>query len=136
MPPANFKLFVFVLCALIASLAGALYVPQVGIINPSEMATDKSLEAVVWVAVGGRGTLIGPIIGAIVRQRPQKLGHARLSRYLAADSGRLFICDGLHAQGIVGLPAQLRSLRAFPPPSRAAPEPAANLPPTGNGKTK
>jgi urea transport system permease protein len=52
------------LAAIIAGLAGVLYVPQVGIINPSEMATDKSLEAVVWVAVGGRGTLVGPIIGA------------------------------------------------------------------------
>jgi len=62
---ANFKLFVFVLSAVIAGLAGALYVPQVGIINPSEMAADKSLEAVVWVAVGGRGTLIGPVLGAI-----------------------------------------------------------------------
>jgi urea ABC transporter permease protein UrtC len=62
---ANFKLFIFVLSSVIAALAGALYVPQVGIINPSEMAPDKSLEAIVWVAVGGRGTLIGPIIGAI-----------------------------------------------------------------------
>src|SRR5712671_6947338 len=61
---ANFKLFIFVFAALIASLAGVLYVPQVGIINPGEMARDKSLEAVVWVSVGGRGTLIGPIIGA------------------------------------------------------------------------
>jgi ABC-type branched-subunit amino acid transport system permease subunit len=62
---ANFKLFVFVASALIASLAGALYVPQVGIINPSEMWPDKSLEVVVWVAVGGRGTLVGPILGAV-----------------------------------------------------------------------
>jgi urea transport system permease protein len=62
---ANFKLFVFVLSAVIAALAGALYVPQVGGINPSEMTPDKSLEAVVWVAVGGRGTLVGPIVGAI-----------------------------------------------------------------------
>ena len=62
---ANYKLFVFVVAALIASVGGALYVPQVGIINPSEMTPEKSLEAVVWVAVGGRGTLFGPIIGAI-----------------------------------------------------------------------
>jgi urea transport system permease protein len=62
---ANFKLFIFVVAGVVAGLAGALYVPQVGIINPGEMATDQSLEAVVWVAVGGRGTLIGPIIGAI-----------------------------------------------------------------------
>ena len=51
--------------AAIAAVGGVLYVPQVGIINPSEMAPDKSLEAVVWVAVGGRGTLFGPILGAI-----------------------------------------------------------------------
>jgi urea transport system permease protein len=62
---ANYKLFVFVVAALIAAVGGALYVPQVGIINPSEMRADKSLEAVVWVAVGGRGTLVGPILGAI-----------------------------------------------------------------------
>ncbi len=63
---ANFKLFVFVLASIIASLGGALFVPQAGIINPSEMWPDKSLEAVVWVAVGGRGTLVGPVIGAVV----------------------------------------------------------------------
>ena len=62
---AHFKLFVFVLAGIIASVGGALYVGQVGIINPSEMTPDKSLEAVVWVAVGGRGTLIGPILGAV-----------------------------------------------------------------------
>lgn len=64
-PVARYKLFVFVLSAVIASLGGALYVPQVGIINPSEMTPEKSLEAVVWVAVGGRGTLVGPIVGAV-----------------------------------------------------------------------
>ena len=62
---AHYKLFVFVLAALIAAIGGALYVPQVGIINPGEMQADKSLEAVVWVAVGGRGTLLGPIVGAV-----------------------------------------------------------------------
>lgn len=62
---ANYKLFVFVLCSVLAALGGALYVPQVGIINPSEMWPDKSLEAVVWCAVGGRGTLVGPIVGAV-----------------------------------------------------------------------
>ncbi len=62
---AHYKLFIFVLASLIAAIGGILYVPQVGGINPSEMAPDRSLEAVVWVAVGGRGTLIGPIIGAV-----------------------------------------------------------------------
>ena len=62
----NYKLFVFVLSACMAGVAGALYVPQVGIINPSEFAPANSIEAVIWVAVGGRGTLIGAVIGAIV----------------------------------------------------------------------
>ena len=62
---ANFKLFVFVIAAVIAAEGGALFVPQAGIINPDQMTPAKSIEAVVWVAVGGRGTLIGPIIGAI-----------------------------------------------------------------------
>src|SRR5689334_25119053 len=62
----NYKLFVFTLPACMAGVAGALYVPQVGIINPSEFAPGNSIEAVIWVAVGGRGTLIGAIIGAIV----------------------------------------------------------------------
>jgi len=62
---ANFKLFIFVVAAMIAGVGGALFVPQAGIINPDQMTPDKSIEAVVWVAVGGRGTLIGPIIGAI-----------------------------------------------------------------------
>ena len=62
----GYKLFVFVLSAAMAGIAGALYVPQVGIINPSEFSPGNSIEAVLWVAVGGRGTLIGPVIGAFI----------------------------------------------------------------------
>jgi urea transport system permease protein len=62
----SYKLFVFTLSACMAGVAGALYVPQVGIINPSEFAPANSIEAVIWVAVGGRGTLIGAVLGAIV----------------------------------------------------------------------
>ncbi|MEQ8332747.1 urea ABC transporter permease subunit UrtC [Nisaea sp.] len=62
----NFKLFVFVLSAMIAGLAGALYVPQVGIINPGEYAPANSIEAVIWVAIGGRGTLYGAIAGGVL----------------------------------------------------------------------
>lgn len=62
---AHFKLFIFVASAVIASVGGALFVPQSGIINPEEMKPQNSLEAVVWVAVGGRGTIVGPIIGAV-----------------------------------------------------------------------
>ena len=62
----SYKLFVFVLSASMAGVAGALYVPQVGIINPSEFAPANSIEEVIWVAVGGRGTLTGAVVGAIV----------------------------------------------------------------------
>ncbi len=62
--PVHFKVFVFVVSAVLAGLAGALYLPQVGIITPARMGVLPSIEMVVWVAVGGRGTLIGPVLGA------------------------------------------------------------------------
>ena len=108
---ADFKLFVFVVSAIIAGLAGALYVPQVGIINPSEMAPDKSLEAVVWVAVGGRGTLIGPIVGAIaVNALKSWATRAYPDLWLIILGGMFVIVVLFMPKGIVGLPAQLLSL--------------------------
>jgi urea transport system permease protein len=62
----QYKLWLFVFSAVIAGVAGALYVPQVGIINPSELAPINSIEAVIWVAVGGRGTLHGAALGAVL----------------------------------------------------------------------
>ncbi|SFU15976.1 amino acid/amide ABC transporter membrane protein 2, HAAT family [Kosakonia arachidis] len=62
--PKGYKLFVWTLSAVLCGLAGALYVPQVGIINPGEMSPTNSIEAAIWVALGGRGSLIGPILGA------------------------------------------------------------------------
>ena len=62
--PVYFKLFIWTASAVICGIAGALYVPQVGIINPSEMSPANSIEIAIWTAVGGRGTLIGPVIGA------------------------------------------------------------------------
>ncbi len=62
----NYKLFIFVISAIMAGIAGALYVPQVGIINPSEFAPSNSIEAVIWTAFGGRGTLWGAALGAVV----------------------------------------------------------------------
>jgi ABC-type branched-subunit amino acid transport system permease subunit len=62
----SYKTLVFTLSACMAGIAGALYVPQVGIINPSEFAPANSIEEVIWVAVGGRGTLIGAVLGAVV----------------------------------------------------------------------
>ena len=64
--PLYYKLFVWTLSAVLCGIAGALYVPQVGIINPSEMSPANSIEIAIWVAVGGRGTLIGPVVGAAV----------------------------------------------------------------------
>jgi urea transport system permease protein len=108
---ANFKLFVFVVSAIIAGLAGALYVPQVGIINPSEMAPDKSLEAVVWVAVGGRGTLIGPIVGAIVVNALKSWATRAFPDLWLIILGAMFAVVVLFLpKGLVGLPAQLLSL--------------------------
>ena len=85
----SYKLFVFTLSACMAGVAGALYVPQVGIINPSEFSPANSIEAVIWVAVGGRGTLIGAVLGRGRRQLRQDLFHLRLPRaLLAVPAGR------------------------------------------------
>jgi urea transport system permease protein len=108
---ANFKLFIFVFAAIIASLAGVLYVPQVGIINPGEMAPEKSLEAVVWVSVGGRGTLIGPIIGAFaVNAMKSWATRAYPDLWLIFLGGMFIFVTVFMPKGIVGLPAQLRAI--------------------------
>jgi len=108
---ASYKLFIFVVASSIAALGGALYVPQVGIINPSELATDKSLEAVVWCAVGGRGTIVGPIIGAISVNALKSWATTAFPDYWLIILGVLFILIVLFMpKGIVGLPAQLRSV--------------------------
>lgn len=64
--PATYKVFVYCLSAVLAGIAGALYVPQVGIISPTDINISPSTEMVIWTAVGGKGTLVGPIIGAIL----------------------------------------------------------------------
>jgi len=130
---ANFKLFVFVLSAVIASLAGALYVPQVGIINPSEMAADKSLEAVVWVAVGGRGTLVGPILGAISVNALKSWATRAYPDLWLIILGALFIFVVLFLPGgIVSIPARISAWKQRKPPApperKAAPAPAIEPP--------
>jgi urea transport system permease protein len=101
---ANFKLFIFVIAGIIAALGGALYVPQVGIINPSEMDPTKSLEAVVWVAVGGRGTLVGPIIGAIFVNALKSYATRAFPNYWLIILGGLFLLVVLFLpRGLVGL---------------------------------
>lgn len=105
---ANYKLFVFVLAAFIGAIGGALYVPQVGIINPSEMTPEKSLEAVVWVAVGGRGTLIGPIVGAVGVNALKSWATTQIPDYWLLLLGSVFIIVVLFLpRGIVGIPAMI-----------------------------
>ena len=81
--PLKYKLSIWVLSAVMCGIAGALYVPQVGIINPSEMSPAASIEMAIWAAVGGRGTLVGPDRRRVLRQRRQELVHAGVPRVLA-----------------------------------------------------
>lgn len=123
---AHFKLFVFVLSGIICGLGGALFVPQVGIINPSEMAPEKSLEAVVWCAVGGRGTLIGPIIGAIaVNAGKSYATRAFPEQWLYLLGGMFILVTLFMPNGIVGIPAQIRALMSK---VRRKPEAAPEVP--------
>ncbi|HQZ13555.1 MAG TPA: urea ABC transporter permease subunit UrtC, partial [Devosia sp.] len=89
--PENVKLFAFVVSAIMAGVAGALYVPQVGIINPGEFAPENSIEAVIWVAVGGRGTILGPIIGAVLVNAGKSYFTGALPEYWLFALGGLFV---------------------------------------------
>ena len=99
----HYKLFVFVLSAMLAGLAGALYVPQVGIINPSEFAPAASIEIVVWVAVGGRGSLYGAVLGAILVNYAKTVFTGVLPDMWLFVLGGLFIAVTLFLpKGLVG----------------------------------
>ena len=107
----TYKLFVFCLSAALAGVAGALYVPQVGIINPSEFAPANSIEAVIWVAVGGRGTLVGAALGAVIVAALKTWFTGVLPELWLFALGGLFIAVTLFLpRGVFGLLAQLRSM--------------------------
>jgi urea transport system permease protein len=115
----GYKLFVFVLSAAMAGIAGALYVPQVGIINPSEFSPGNSIEAVLWVAVGGRGTLIGPVVGAFIVNWAKTYLTGALPEVWLFALGALFILVTLFLpKGVVGLWAQYKN-RGFVRKARA-----------------
>ena len=100
----NYKVFVFVVSAVMAGIAGALYVPQVGIINPGEFDPGNSIEAVIWVAVGGRGTLVGAALGAIVVNFAKTYFTGALPEYWLFALGGLFVLVTLFLpRGILGL---------------------------------
>ncbi|MDX1506250.1 MAG: urea ABC transporter permease subunit UrtC, partial [Spongiibacter sp.] len=105
----HFKLFVFVVSAILAGIAGALYVPQVGIINPGEFSPVNSIEIVIWVAVGGRGTLFGAVIGAIVVNYAKTYFTGAFPEVWLFMLGALFVISTLYLpKGIVGVVNQYR----------------------------
>jgi urea transport system permease protein len=125
--PVGFKLFVFVVAAAIAGVAGALYVPQVGIINPSRLEPAESIEIAIWVAVGGRGTLSGAILGALLVNAMKSWLTTRYPGTWLYVLGALFVAVVMFLpDGLVSLPARLRVL--WLRVTRRAPQPAAALP--------
>jgi urea transport system permease protein len=103
-PVESYKLWLFVLSGIIAGVAGALYVPQIGIINPSEFAPINSIEAVIWVAVGGRGTLYGAIVGAVVVNYAKTYFTGAFPEVWLYALGALFVLVTLFLpRGIIGL---------------------------------
>jgi urea transport system permease protein len=122
----HYKIVVFTVSACLAGLAGALYVPQVGIINPSEFAPANSIEAVIWVAVGGRGTLIGAALGAVlINFLKSAFTTGFLAAYWLFALGGLFILVTLALpKGIVGTWTELlerRRAQAAIPTAATAP---------------
>jgi urea transport system permease protein len=102
--PETYKLVVWVLSAVMAGIGGALYVPQVGIINPSEFAPGNSIEAVIWVAVGGRGTLVGAIVGAVLVNFGKTWFTSVLPELWLYALGAMFILVTLFLpRGVIGL---------------------------------
>jgi urea transport system permease protein len=89
--PLHYKLAAWTLSALLCGIAGALYVPQVGIINPGEMSVGNSIEIAIWVAVGGRATLIGPVIGAVVVNLAKSFFTQAFPEYWLFFLGALFV---------------------------------------------
>ena len=104
-----YKLFVFVVSAMLAGIAGALYVPQVGIINPGEFSPINSIEIIIWVAVGGRGTLFGAVIGAIAVNYAKTYFTGAFAELWLFMLGGLFVLSTLYLpKGIVGLVQNLK----------------------------
>ncbi|SSC66873.1 urea ABC transporter permease subunit UrtC [Ciceribacter selenitireducens] len=119
----NIKLFTFTVSAMMAGIAGALFVPQVGIINPGEFAPANSIEVVVWTAVGGRGTLIGPIIGALMVNAGKSYFTGAFPELWLFALGGLFIGVTLFLpKGVVGTIQQRHAARR----DRKAADDAAN----------
>ena len=122
----TYKVLVFTLSAMMAGVAGALYVPQVGIINPGEFSPANSIEAVIWVAVGGRGTLVGAALGAVLVNFARTWFTGALPELWLFALGLLFILVTLFLpKGILGTMGDLTSrLRRKPSPAAQQTTPA------------
>ncbi|MCM3565080.1 urea ABC transporter permease subunit UrtC [Hydrogenophaga intermedia] len=111
--PLPYKLAIWTISAVMCGVAGALYVPQVGIINPSEMSPANSIEIAIWAAVGGRGTLVGPIVGAFLVNGAKSWLTVTFPEFWLYVLGGLFIAVTLFMpQGVVGLLKKLRGGQA------------------------
>jgi urea transport system permease protein len=111
--PLPYKLSIWVISAVMCGVAGALYVPQVGIINPGEMSPANSIEIAVWAAVGGRGSLIGPVVGAFLVNGAKSWLTVTAPEFWLYFLGALFIAVTLFLpQGVVGLVQRLKGGRA------------------------
>ncbi|MCH2173188.1 urea ABC transporter permease subunit UrtC [Myxococcota bacterium] len=107
--PLQYKLFVWTFSAVLCGLAGALYVPQVGIINPSEMQPANSIEMAIWVAVGGRGTLVGAVAGAwLVNATKSWFTVAAPETWLYVLGGTFILVTLFAPRGLVGLLESVR----------------------------
>jgi len=111
--PLHYKLFIWTVSAMLCGIAGALYVPQVGIINPGEMSPANSIEIAIWVAVGGRGTLIGPVIGAGLVNAFKSYFTVAFPEYWLFFLGALFVGVTLWLpDGVVGLWKRIKARAA------------------------
>jgi urea transport system permease protein len=109
----HYKLAIWTFSAVVCGIAGALYVPQVGIINPSEMSPANSIEIAIWVAIGGRGTLLGAVVGAGLVNGAKSFFTQAFPEYWLFFLGLLFILVTLFMpDGVVGLTARLRGVLA------------------------
>ena len=112
--PLPYKLAIWTFSAVLCGIAGALFVPQVGIINPSEMAPANSIEMIIWVAVGGRGTLFGPIVGAALVNGAKSVFTASFAEYWLFFLGTLFVLVTLFLpKGVIGTLVDLSRSRAL-----------------------
>jgi urea transport system permease protein len=119
----HYKLFVFTVSAMMAGLAGALYVPQVGIINPSEFSPENSIETVIWTAFGGRGTLWGAALGAIVVNAAKSwLTGVMPDAWLFMLGGLFIVVTLFMPKGLAGLFAGWRKPTAAPSESTLKPQ--------------